>query len=108
MELNLNETCIYRTLVGEQKQTGGYTFSEPTGKYITRVKKHKSRVSKSKKELIERLKKQAKPIIRSDGKIFKSCEQAGKIMKISPEAIRACLKGRTKFCKKFKFTYLEE
>lgn len=108
IELNLNATCIYRVLIGEQKQTEGYTFTESTGRYLAKIRRYKIKVAKSKKKIIQLGKNRGKPIIRNDGKIFKSCEHASRIMKITPEAIRACLKGRTKKCKGFIFTYYKK
>ena len=48
-----------------------------------------------------------KRIIRNDGKIYNSIEEAGKDMKINPSIICNQLKGRQKTVKGYVFTYLK-
>lgn len=52
--------------------------------------------------------KAMKPIIRSDGKIYRNSYDASKDLKVSVCSIRDVLKGRIKTCKGYKFNYLSK
>jgi len=108
-ETNIDSSLICRVLYGKQIQTNGLTFySVDSTKHDLIKAKFRKKVLKSKKELCKRLRLRSKPILRSDGKKFNSCKDAAIELNVTPEAIRACLKGRCKKTKGFIFTYINE
>lgn len=100
--------CIHRVLRGKQLQSKGLVFwALDPKKYKNIHDKYRKRVNKSKLNLIKRMKNLGKPIRRSDGKKYKSYVEAAKELNVTPEAIGAVMKGRSKKCKGYTFTYIK-